>query len=292
MTGAAGTVPDTDSLTPLRLLREARVLTEWRDHRRDRWLLDEAPTGDGHVVIVLPGLLTSDRATHPLRHWLEERGWDARGWQQGRNLGRLDLLETLPELVEATAAESGQRVSLVGWSLGGTHARWVAHRCPDAVRRVITLGSPFRIDPRDTPAWPLLSRLSGASREDLDDEILSLVAIPPPVPTTSIASLDDGVAPPEVCTDDGPDVDRVLVRGSHLGLIRNPVVWRAIADRLANRPGPIARHLARRRSREHRHLLHRHIDRSFVDGPPADPTSEDRSDDEVGTDRPAATSQS
>ncbi len=278
MTGAAGTVPDTDSLSLLRLLRETRLVTEWLTHRRDRWLLDDAPTGDGHVVLVIPGLLTSDRATHPLRRWLEDRGWDARGWQQGRNLGRLDLLDALPGLVESLADESGRRVSLVGWSLGGTHARWIAHRRPDLVRRVVTLGSPFRVDPRQTPAWPLLSRLSGARREDLDDEILSLVAIPPPVPTTSIASLDDGVAPPEVCTDDGPDVDRVIVRGSHIGLIRNPVVWRAIADRLADRPGPIARHLARRRSRESRRLLVGPADRAPADG------------EEAGTDGPGPSS--
>ena len=35
-------------------------------------------------------------------------------------------------------------MSLVGWSLGGIYARQVARRAPEAVRLVVTLGSPFR----------------------------------------------------------------------------------------------------------------------------------------------------
>lgn len=33
-----------------------------------------APRGDGHPVLVLPGLLASDRSTRPLRDFLTRRG--------------------------------------------------------------------------------------------------------------------------------------------------------------------------------------------------------------------------
>jgi len=42
------------------------------------------------------------------------------------------------DLVDA----AGAPVSLLGWSLGGVIAREVARREPDAVRRVITYGTP------------------------------------------------------------------------------------------------------------------------------------------------------
>jgi homoserine acetyltransferase len=37
-------------------------------------------------------------------------------------------------------------VSVIGWSLGGIYARQLARRSPDAVRQVITLGSPIRLE--------------------------------------------------------------------------------------------------------------------------------------------------
>ena len=38
-------------------------------------LLSLAPRGDGHPVIVLPGLVASDTSTRPLRSFLKSRGY-------------------------------------------------------------------------------------------------------------------------------------------------------------------------------------------------------------------------
>src|SRR5215211_6689071 len=92
-------------------------------------LLSLAPRGDGHPVLVLPGLVASDTSTRPLRSFLKHRGYSVYGWRQGRNL------------------------SLRGWSLGGLYARQLAKMMPDRVRSVITLGSPFAGSPRATNAW-------------------------------------------------------------------------------------------------------------------------------------------
>src|ERR1700710_3221242 len=53
-------------------------------------LLSLAPRGDGHTVLVLPGLVASDTSTRPLRSFLKNRGYVASGWRQGRNLGLRD----------------------------------------------------------------------------------------------------------------------------------------------------------------------------------------------------------
>ena len=50
-------------------------------------LLRLAPRGDGHPVLVLPGLAASDTSTRPLRAYLTEQGYAAHGWKQGRNQG-------------------------------------------------------------------------------------------------------------------------------------------------------------------------------------------------------------
>ncbi len=43
------------------------------------WLA-AAPRGDGHGVLVWPGLLASDTSTAVLRQFLRWLGYDARGW--------------------------------------------------------------------------------------------------------------------------------------------------------------------------------------------------------------------
>ena len=48
-------------------------------------LLRRAPRGDGHPVLVLPGLAASDESTRPLRTYLSDQGYAAHGWKQGPN---------------------------------------------------------------------------------------------------------------------------------------------------------------------------------------------------------------
>ena len=50
-------------------------------------LLRRAPRGDGHPVLVLPGLAASDVSTRPLRTYLRTQGYAAHGWKQGPNHG-------------------------------------------------------------------------------------------------------------------------------------------------------------------------------------------------------------
>ena len=102
--------------------------------------------GDGHSVLVLPPFGTTDAYTSPLRIALRVLGYSTHGWGLGQNLGPTSaILEGVPPRSQELADRSGRPVSVIGWSAGGILGREAARRNPDAVRQVITLGSPFRL---------------------------------------------------------------------------------------------------------------------------------------------------
>jgi len=195
-----------------------------------------APRGDGHGVLVLPGLLASDTSTLPLRRFLRLLGYDVRGWGLGRNRGPTEeVLQQLPRALADLAERTGGAVSLVGWSLGGIFAREIARLYPGQVRQVITLGSPFaQRDRWGTHAEGPYRRLSHlhATSGRLPSRLQ--VARPIRVPSTSVYSRQDGIVPWQACIE--PDTalhENVEVRCSHLGFGVDPATLWLIADRLA-----------------------------------------------------------
>ena len=165
-------------------------------------LLGLAPHGDGHPVLVLPGLVASDVSTRPLRAFLKSRGYAVSGWRQGRNLGlRPGVQHAMVDLVQELNDTHGRKVSLVGWSLGGLYARQLAKMMPKSVRQVITLGSPFASNPKATNAWRVYELASGRRADEEDSRFGGSLADPPPVPTTAIFSRTDGVCAWQGCME-------------------------------------------------------------------------------------------
>jgi len=199
-------------------------------------LLRRLPRGDGHRVLVMPGLAANDLTTLPMRTFLKDRGYDALPWEQGLNLGpRPGVLEALRERVRALHEADGARISLVGWSLGGVYARELAKEMPQMIRCVITLGSPFAGPPTATNAWWLFERVSGHPHPDA--KTLAALRTNPSVPTTSLYSRTDGVVAWQCSLNPpGPLAENIELHASHIGLGLNPLAMVAIADRLAQDP--------------------------------------------------------
>lgn len=196
-------------------------------------LLRAAPAGDGHPVLVFPGLAASDITTLPLRTFLRERGYRPHGWDLRFNLGpRAGVIEQSLARVRTLHRETGRRVSLVGWSLGGIYARELAKMAPESVRCVVTLGTPFTGSPKATNAWRIYELASGHKLDD--PQVLAQVREAPPVPTTSIYSRSDGVVAWR-CSVNAPGkrVENIEVAASHIGMGLHPLAWFAVADRLA-----------------------------------------------------------
>ncbi len=202
--------------------------------------LSQAPRGDGHPVLVLPGFGGGDTSTRLLRRYLGSLGHGAKPWTLGQNRGRAtpNLHENLADRLSAVYRESGERkVSLVGWSLGGVYARILAHRFPSKVRQVITLGSPIGGHPRSTNAYAVAKRVTKAP---LDDEVaqerrkLAASPLPEGIPSSALYSKSDGIVPWQIAIQHPGDfAENIEIFGSHIGLGFNPTVLFAVADRLA-----------------------------------------------------------
>lgn len=193
------------------------------------------PSGDGHPVLVLPGLLGHDFTTSFLRKFIEDLGYTPYGWEMGTNYGDLRKLKILLQDIEALHEEHQEKVSIIGWSLGGVYARQLAKRRPELIRQVITLGSPFiNIEESNNAAW--VYKLFNENRPLNDEDLAWKEDLPSkaPVPTTAIYSKIDGIVPWQNCME-SPEDDwhqNVEVEGSHFGLPYIPAVWVVIEDRL------------------------------------------------------------
>jgi pimeloyl-ACP methyl ester carboxylesterase len=202
-------------------------------------LLGLAPHGDGHPVLVLPGLVASDVSTRPLRTFLKSRGYAVSGWRQGRNLGlRPGVQHAMVDLVHELNDTHGRKVSLVGWSLGGLYARQLAKMMPKRVRQVITLGSPFASNPKATNAWRVYEMASGRRADEEDPRFGGTLAGAPPVPTTAIFSRSDGICAWQGCREQSSHMaESIEVESSHCGMGHHPAAVYAVADRLAQKEG-------------------------------------------------------
>lgn len=200
-------------------------------------LLKTAPAGDGHAVIVFPGLGAGDFSTVPLRNFLSTQGYDTYGWDLGFNFGPRDgVLKKSVERVVEIHETTRRKVSLIGWSLGGLYAREFAKALPKHVRSVITLGTPFAGDPKATNAWRFYEFVSGHKLDD--KKMLAHLKEAPRVPTTSIFSRTDGVvAWPLSLQRESKTAENIEVVASHIGLGLNPIALYAVADRLAQAEG-------------------------------------------------------
>ena len=239
----ASRLPQFDPPSPIwSLLEPPRALMEMSTLPLAVMSMGCAPRGDGHPVMVLPGFMASDSSTLTLRNYLTTLGYEVYPWALGRNLGRRgDIEHKMVERVNHIAATHGQKVSLVGWSLGGIFARQIASDIPDAVRQVITLGSPFGSPGRggtNREISELFEMMSGENFDEEPVEELEEIWAAPPVPTTAIYSKTDGVAAWQVCIEEESDLtENIEVYGSHTGLGFNPIVLYAIADRLGQAEG-------------------------------------------------------
>jgi len=204
-------------------------------------LVAQAPSGDRRAVLVLPPLGRGDAVTATVRTFLARVGYRAYGWGLGVNVGPTQrLLEGSAALLAQLCASHGP-VSLLGFSLGGLFARWLALHSPGSVREVITVCSPIN-DPAAAfwlPLAPFLGLWPGYDLRILAEEVRQ----PLPMSRTILFSRDDGIVNWRSCVDASCPGDCFEISGPHTLIARNPQVMRIVAARLgeSRRPGAPSR---------------------------------------------------
>src|SRR3954468_21126138 len=108
------------------------------------------PRGDGGPVLLIPGFLAGDGSLTVMADWLRRMGHAPH--QSGIRIN-VDCsnrcLLGLERRLERIAERSGRSVAIIGHSRGGHFAKALAHRRPELVTQVISMGAgldtPFAI---------------------------------------------------------------------------------------------------------------------------------------------------
>jgi pimeloyl-ACP methyl ester carboxylesterase len=203
--------------------------------------------GDGQPVLLLPGLLAGDDSLRIMARWLK-----ATGHRPARAgiLVNVDCsgaaIERLEDRLEALVRERGMRAAVIGHSRGGSFAKVLAHRRPDLVSGVVTLGCPhldtFAVHPLVRAQIETLATLGKLglpglfTRSCLEGECCEAFweATRSPlkrgVGYVSIYSRTDGIVNWESCLD--PHGEHIEVSSTHCGMAFHPDVFRTVAESL------------------------------------------------------------
>jgi pimeloyl-ACP methyl ester carboxylesterase len=230
------------SLTELRAVLEAALLpVSWP-------MLSQVPNGDGHPVLLLPGFMADEKSLVALKAYLRNKGYDVHTWGLGRNVGfHSKYVTALEQKIRHLHFESGRKVSLVGWSLGGVFALVGAFHAHECVRSVITLGSPVSSGPEGSQSAPMVKALYRLVAHPMGPVAHAMHPRAqqvrrgklPALPISCLYTLGDGVVPPQEATIEGDPTmhENIRVLGSHMGLGFNSMVLATVADRLAQAEG-------------------------------------------------------
>lgn len=204
-------------------------------------------------VMVLPGFTANDLSTAPLRYFLSKNGYAVEGWGLGFNTGGRGMLKKMSDLPEhweveadrnnvaegelpalidqvcmrvaARSEQLGQKIALVGWSLGGYIAREVARQLPDHVSCIVTMGSPVIGGPKYSSVAPIF-KMRGVDVDWIEEQTLKREENPIQQPVTVIYSKSDGVVAWEASIDHySPNANNIEVTVSHMGMGFSAEVW-------------------------------------------------------------------
>jgi triacylglycerol lipase len=212
----------------------------------------QLPEGDGEPVLLIPGFLAGDWSLVEMGRHLRRHGY--RSYRAGIHANVSCTLRTgnmLEERLQNIADLHGQRVWVVGHSLGGMLARGLAVRRPDLVAGIVTMGSPILAPAAHHPALTgglevllLLSKLgvsqvmahdcvAGHCARDGYIEMRSMLT--DDVGFTSIYSRNDGIIDFHAALD--PQAEWIEVASSHIGMAFDPRCCDAVTDALARQRG-------------------------------------------------------
>jgi len=210
------------------------------DYRENLDLSGRDATSAG--ILLVPGFMASDATLYPLARRLERTGqrvFFAGIWCNADCPAQ--TMQHLEQVLRGAVRATGDKVIVLGHSLGGIYARELAKLLPDLVERAILLGAPLKNPVQNTnhpikEAATLMVSFHRACLNGLGglfhQQSPSLPPAPPEVPETIVYTRSDGIVNWRSCLESGPRVEAIEVSGSHCGLAMNVEVWNVIKSRL------------------------------------------------------------
>jgi pimeloyl-ACP methyl ester carboxylesterase len=207
------------------------------------------PRGDGGPVLLIPGFLAGDASLSVMGSWLRRIGHTPYAAGILANVDCSDrAVDRLERLLLRVHVKTGRQVALVGHSRGGHFAKALAHRRPERVSAVVSMGAgldtPFDISVPTKGAIAAVRSVHAATDPKMRESGCFTAEckckftrdyagdFPDSVPLTSIYSRGDGVVRWHACVVDYANC--VEVTGSHVGLAFNRKSYRAVAEALAD----------------------------------------------------------
>jgi pimeloyl-ACP methyl ester carboxylesterase len=192
--------------------------------------------------LLIPGFLAGDVTLYPFANWLRSLGHQVffSGILANADCPRR-AINRLSRILEEQYVRHGEKLVVIGHSLGGIYAREMARRMPQFVEQTILLGAPVQQpDRHSNPFVKMLASLTLRVHESsrgcfcqMDDICGIHSATPPPgVPEAIIFSKSDGVVDWMSCLESGPDVHTFEVDSTHCGLPYNLDTLRIVHDLL------------------------------------------------------------
>lgn len=222
--------------------------------RKFRKLGKSVPRGNGEPVMCISGYGGGDASMLPLRTYLKSIGYKPVKADIGTNLEskedriksvddatafRKKMVALLVERINILYSQHNQKITLIGWSMGGLFAADVSQQIPDKVNMVITLGSPFG-DPRGTATFKLLRWLNKSKvpieEQDFETWLNKRQMTSEEVPIKVLYGKYDGIVGKSTARlNDHPAVEHIEVDSSHVGFALNANAFETIADCLAQK---------------------------------------------------------
>jgi pimeloyl-ACP methyl ester carboxylesterase len=234
--------PETTDLNFINLLQEFRAVGEFAKFAGHAWtwrLGNRA--AKSRSILLIPGFLAGDATLYPFANWLRSRGHQVffSGILANTDCPRR-VVDRLTNIVIERYARAGEKLVVIGHSLGGIYARELGRRLPECIEQIILLGSPIK-DPHihSNPYVKMLAMLTRYIRENghgCTDQLATICGVhgaeAPQIPETLIYSKSDGVVDWASCIEDGPEVRTFEVDSTHCGLPYNLDTLRIVRRRI------------------------------------------------------------
>src|SRR5579864_633064 len=133
------------SLNLMDLFQEFRVVREVAQFAQRAWTWPIAQRADrARSILLIPGFLAGDATLYPFANWLRSRGHQVffSGILANTDCPRR-VIDRLTNIVLERCARAGEKLVVIGHSLGGIYARELGRRLPECIEQVILLGSPI-----------------------------------------------------------------------------------------------------------------------------------------------------